>query len=127
MTTNFAAILPAPIESDAEPLTDTERENAGELTISELTALDFDGVGAMHDARDAESVSHDNTRRAGFALHALEAYADVVGGLASEPTEQHMRDLLADLHHLANALGVDFRSMSDRAEDRYQEETTGQI
>jgi hypothetical protein len=123
----YAAQLPADMDSDAAPLTAEERDNAGELSLSELTSLDWDGNGAMTDAGDPESVSHDNTRRAGFAVSALEAYADRVGGLASEPVEQHMRDLLGDLHHLANALGVDFRAMLDRAEDTYQEEANGQL
>jgi hypothetical protein len=93
--------------------------------VAELTSLDWDGCGVMTDGSDPESRSHDNTRKAGFAVHALQAYTDVTGGLASEPSEQVIRDLMADLHHLTNALGLDFYSLSQRAADTYEDEANG--
>jgi hypothetical protein len=125
IATTYAAQLPADIDSDVTPLTAEERENAGELTVSDLTGLDWDGSGVMLDGSDAESWSHDNTRKAGFAVHALQAYTDVAGGLASEPSEQVIRDLLGDLHHLTNALGLDFYGLSQRAADTYEDEANG--
>lgn len=125
IATTYAAILPADMDSDAAPLSADDRRFAGELSVSELTGLDWDGNGAMTDGSDPESRSHDNTRKAGFALHALEAYTDVTGGIASEPVEQVMRDLMGDLYHLADALGQDFHSMVLRAIDTARDEATG--
>lgn len=120
----YAAALPAPIDSDAEPL---ETSEPGMLSVSDLTALDWDGDGGGRACRDAESVRHDNTRRAGFALSALEAYADRVGGLVSDPAEQQLRDLLADTMHLIAALDLNFGDLLDQAYGRYHEERSGTL
>lgn len=103
-------------------------DTAGEaLTVSDLAAADWEGDGRARDRREPEDLTHNNTRFAGHALAALEAYTDRAGGIASEPSEQVMRDLLADLMHLADALGVRFDYLIGRAEQRYTEEITGDL
>ena len=97
-------------------------ENADELKVTHLLTLPWDGDGEMRDAADAESVRHDNTRRAGFAVAALEGYAERIGGADSEPVEQHIRDLLGDLRHLCDALGADFDELSNRGGGAYDDE-----
>jgi hypothetical protein len=75
---------------------------ADESTIDDLAKLpvmEFRGpVGA--------ETRHDNTVRASFAAVALVAYTARRG---SDVLETDFSDLLADLRHLADALGIDFR------------------
>src|SRR3954470_4778257 len=109
MTMNTAtgnAVLPAGIDAD---------DNASELAASDLIALDWDGDGALRNnlSGDLADARHDNTIRAGWALAAVAAYADRVGGIDSAPIEQHISDLLGSLRHLADALGVDLDDLSD--------------
>jgi hypothetical protein len=120
------AALPMEIDSDQEPLTLEDRDAAAELTVSDLTALDWDGSGSFIGGGALESITHDNTRRAGFALHGVEAYADVTGGIASEGMMMMLTDLLGDMMHLADALGVDFFELVRRGGYRYEAETRGQ-
>jgi hypothetical protein len=120
------AVLPASIDG-SEPLTDAERANPEELSVANLTALAWDGDGYFRYGRHVEDISHDNTRRAGFALDALQAYADCTGGLASEPVEAKLTDLLGDLKHLADALGVDFSYLAGQAARHYDPETRGEF
>jgi hypothetical protein len=111
----------------ALPDAGAEQMYAGELAISELTARGWDGDGRFRDCDSAQDITHDNTRRAGFALAALSAYADRTGGLAGEPVEQKMVDLLGDLMHLADALWMDFDYLTERAVAQYEPETRGEL
>jgi hypothetical protein len=110
----FLAKLPAEL-GGVEPI---DRSAPGELTVSDLTTLDWDD-----DSGDHNGVR--NTQRAGRALGALEAYADLMGGIASEPSEQMLRDLLCDLRHLADALGEDYADLDARGRGQYEVEAAG--
>lgn len=100
-----------------------EGDQCGQLALSDLLAADWNGE---NDAWDYQESPHDNTRRAGFALAALKAFAKRVGGFKSEPTEQQIGDLLCDLHHLCDALGIDFASVLDDADFHYSAELRGE-
>ncbi len=116
----FAAVLPGPIDSDGEPIA---VEDAAEVSVSDLATLNWDGDGGWQGGHDAEARRHNNTRLAGLALQALKTYAEVWGGLLSEPAEQQMRDLLSNLMHLADALGVEFEYLVSQARENYDAET----
>ena len=63
-----------------------------------------------------------NMARAGFALAALLRYAQVVGG-QGDGALTAMRDLLNDLHHLADAAGIDWDEVAEMT--HYNEEIGG--
>ncbi|MEO6087205.1 MAG: hypothetical protein ABIQ18_29245 [Umezawaea sp.] len=73
----------------------------------------------------AEDGEHDNGRRAGFAAAAVLAYAERAG-LLSERNDEHpataIGDLLADLWHLVDSLGLDFAELTRRGKDHYVSE-----
>lgn len=64
-----------------------------------------------------------NEARAGSAWVALKAYVDkVYGAPDNEPAEQGIRDLLGDLMHLSDQLGLDFEDLKGRARRTYKDE-----
>ncbi|UAK38410.1 hypothetical protein K8O93_00995 [Gordonia bronchialis] len=65
-----------------------------------------------------------NRARAGFALEALLRYAARVGG-QHDGVVTVMRDLLNDLHHLADAAGADWDEVTEMT--HYHEETGGEL
>lgn len=73
-----------------------------EANIEDLAALplmEFRGSVGLEN-------QHDNTVRASFAAVALVAYTQRRG---SDVLETDLADLLADIRHLADALGINFR------------------
>jgi hypothetical protein len=109
-------------------LTDEERDNPGELTVAELTALDWEGDGTLRNNHgDLADAQHDNTARAGFALRGVAAFSERVGGTDSEPVDQQIGDLLGDLMHLADALDLDFDYLVSRGRFHYDPETRGEL
>lgn len=88
-----------------------------EATIADLAALpqmNFRGSGI------GGSDQHDNTVRASFAAVALVAYT---GRRGSDVLETDLADLLADLRHLSDALGIDFREALTTSGVNYLAET----
>ena len=77
---------------------------ADEATIEDLAQLPvmaFRGNNAV-----GPQAQHDNTVRASYAAVALVAYTNRRG---SDILETDFSDLLADMRHLADALGINFR------------------
>lgn len=64
----------------------------------------------------------DNDARASFAAVALDAFTTRAG---EGDSDSDFCDLLADLMHLADAMGVDFDVLFDRAERNYRREVAG--
>jgi hypothetical protein len=108
---------------DADNIADSPDETWGGLSLAELRTQDWDGDGSFRDFADAEAdTQHDNTRRAGFALLALGAYADRVG----TDEESVISDLIGDLRHLCDALGEDFDTQAERSLLHYNAEILGE-
>ena len=63
-----------------------------------------------------------NNDRAEWAQTGLDAFAVEIGG-RGEPLAQNMGDLLADLMHLCDREGIDFKDVLRVAETHYTEET----
>lgn len=96
-----------PAEPMDAPTTDDLRADlSGELTYSDHAA--------------------DNSLRARSAAYAVKAYADRVGTRDEEPGVA-IGDLLCDLRHLCDALGLDFDDLSLRGEGHYNAEVTGAV
>lgn len=62
-----------------------------------------------------------NTRRAGFALAAVIRYGELTGEMHDE-VESVITDLASDLRHLADALGIDWWDIEERAERNHDGE-----
>lgn len=99
-----------------------QEDDMGEVSLSDLLAADWNGG---QDAWDFQETPHDNTRRAGFALTGLEAFAERVGG-SDEPVEQTLQDFVCDLRHLCDALGIGFENVLDGANNHYSAELAGE-
>lgn len=76
------------------------------------------------DMRIAGDPQGDNNARASFGAVALSAFIRRVG--ADEPATE-FADLLADLMHLADSMGIDFDFVLGRAERNYREELRGEF
>lgn len=83
---------------------------------------EFDGDGDFRYSDSPEDISHDNLRRAGFALIAAQAFATRTGA----DRECVLCDLLCDLMHLADATGQDFDAELDRGRYHYDAERQGE-
>lgn len=128
MTSNPFAHHTAALPAELAAVDNEQGVTAGEyFDVERLAAADWNGDGKPRDGREPADLRHNNTRFAGFGVAALAAYAERVGGIDGEPAEQVIRDLLADLRHLADALGEDFDYLAERAEERYREEVTGDL
>ena len=66
----------------------------------------------------------DNNIRAAWGALALDAYTNIVG---RDDLDTSVADLLANLRHLCDALGVDFDIANHRAERYYDDEIHGVI
>ena len=108
--TNVQAVMPGGPQADA-----------GDLSVRELADLAWDGDGRARETYDPADLRHNNARRAGFALTALTAYAERVG-CGNEATESTIRDLLADIRHLGDALGIDLDGTARAATECYADE-----
>jgi hypothetical protein len=70
----------------------------------------------------------DNNIRAGWAARALVAYAEHLGGNnLTEEVETAAKDLLSDLRHLFDALGVDWQTALSSVEANYRREILGEL
>lgn len=72
-------------------------------------------------AWDAAQPQRNNTKAAARAAHHLAMYVADEGG----DIDSGFRGLLSDLHHLADALGLDFGNASDSAQRSYRDELAG--
>jgi hypothetical protein len=73
-----------------------------------------------------EACADDNTLRAELAALAVRAYAERTGVLGEEPALA-ISDLLGDLMHLCDALGLDFQGLVDRGAYHYEPELRGEF
>ncbi len=70
----------------------------------------------------------DNDIRAGWAARALVAYAQHLGNASlTEEVETAAADLLSDLRHLFDALGIDWEAAVSSSDDHYRGEIFGQL
>ncbi|MDO2394781.1 DUF4262 domain-containing protein [Mycobacterium avium subsp. hominissuis] len=77
---------------------------------------------------DGAEPQEDNNIRAGWAARALVAYAQHVGGASlSEEIEVAAGDLLGDLRHLFDALGVDWDAAVEASGGHYRAEIFGEL
>lgn len=88
------------------------------VAIDELDPAMFAGDGEPRDTADQGDIVHDNTRKAGFAATAINAYAAQIGG-GSETFHTLISDFVADLHHLADALDIDLTAAISVGLDDY--------
>jgi hypothetical protein len=94
----------------------TNNENP-DITIGEAKLL----LDALSD--DHCSVETANEARAKSGWLALTAYTNkAYGDPSPEPVEQGIRDLLGDLQHTCNRLGLDFDDLIERATDTFSDE-----
>ncbi|GBF17479.1 hypothetical protein Br6_04885 [Rhodococcus sp. Br-6] len=77
-------------------------------------------------AWEIEEPAEANAVRALYAAGPLAEYAKSVGDTGEE-LQIVLYDLLADLHHLADATGVDWDSANETAHARYIEEVRGEL
>jgi hypothetical protein len=101
---------------------DRDKSLWGGRSARDLLRENFDGDGDFRYGIEPADVQHDNTRRAGFALMALQAYAGTVGTDA----DSIISDLLSDLRHLCDALGENFDIESERGARYYGAEIRGE-
>lgn len=88
------------------------------------------GDGEMRYGDDVEDDRHDNGRRASFAALAAFAYAGRVGavsGVNDEEPATVLSDLLGDLRHLADSIGLDFAELDRNGRDHYDAELYGEF
>ena len=73
----------------------------------------------------------DNSLRASWAAAALKPYAEFVlgwqSGAINEDPSTAMQDLLADLRHLADAMGIDFEDVYANAAAHYHLDLEGRM
>lgn len=90
----------------------------------------FDGDGEMRYCDSVEDGRHDNSRRAGFAALAVLSYAVRTGLLNDRNDEEPataIGDLLGDLRHLADSLGLDYTELDRRGKSHYVPELRGEF
>lgn len=73
-----------------------------------------------------EEIAHDNNRRATFALEGVVSYASITR-CESEEVPTIITDMLCDLHHLCDFLGVEFEALLRTADVHYQAEIRGEL
>lgn len=89
---------------------------------------DMDGDGDFRYGPGLTDVAHDNLRRAGFAANAVLAYvAQTFPGGCGEDFETVIGDLLGDLMHLCDAVGVSFDALVEQGHSHYQPELRGEL
>jgi hypothetical protein len=101
-----------------------------DMPISALKHIEgwFDGDGKMRGPITTADIAHDNGRCAGFAVPALLAYALRTGLLSpchDEGLETVLGDLLRDLRHFADALGMNYAEIDEHSQDHYEDELRG--
>ena len=129
----FPLSAPAPAHPVAVMLglDDLSEVSAGEILDRVGDLMDGDGCMIYGDTR--ETAQHDNTRRARSALRAVAALHEAVSTPPSgrstrgvgEPIETTITDLLANLMHLCDAVGVNFTDVTHGAAGLYRTELVG--
>ena len=130
-TVAAAPVVPSAV-SQGKPRTHSHGVPATIETFSQLRMLStqFDGDGTNRGTDKEADAQHDNTRRAGMAAHTLYEY-----GVRTGECQPHidgvglfelMRDLVTDMRHLADAAGIDFEMVEDRARNAYGDDVLGQ-
>ncbi len=111
----------AKIPNETAPLESFEQIND---SLQQLQRQNWNGDGEFRYGTkdDPADVQYDNTRRAGFALDAVVAYQR--HGVDDEST---ISDLLCDLRHLCDALGLEFAAELARGEHHYEAEIRGEL
>ena len=92
-------------------------------TVADIDPVDADEELAC-DWGNPQTSADDNELRARLAGIAVKAYAARTG--PHEPPETVVGDLLNDLHHLCDALGLDFEAMAAH-DTHYQAEIRGEF
>lgn len=87
--------------------------NVGDMNTEDLRAVPTDGELNYEDA------VADNNLRAGWAALALLAHTERVG---SDEMENDIADLVANLMHLCDGVGIDFDTVLNKAEYHYGDE-----
>ena len=64
----------------------------------------------------------ENNNKASHGNTALSAYVNEIGDQGDEET--NLSDLLADLHHMSDALGLDWAELLNRSAEHYEEEVS---
>jgi hypothetical protein len=75
---------------------------------------------------EPDDVRQDNLRRAGWAAVAVVAFAGRSSG-PDEPLDEVVSDLVADLMHLADALGLSYEGLHDRGRRSYLADLGGRL
>lgn len=82
----------------------------------------------LHDGLTEDEIRDDNNTRAAWGAIALLAFtARTFGDAAGEDWETLVGDLMADLMHLCDALGVDFDEMVEKGRSHYEPELHGEL
>lgn len=115
-----------PAKNFAAEATDDDRDEDGEIMYAFARTREWPS-GSLIDGGTPEAIEADNTQRAAWGLAACEAFVDeTFGGDAdAESLGLVMGDLLADLMHLADAFGLDFDALIEKARFNYEPETEG--
>jgi hypothetical protein len=98
----------------------TRLENVN--SIEDLAELAEVSKKAIIHGVDAQA---DNDARASFGAAVLAAYSERVGDKSNE-VETQLADLLADLRHLCDALGLDYDAADTKAHVNYWREIHGE-
>jgi hypothetical protein len=103
----------API-TDPELLDYLANGGLGDMVVSQVADLDWP-------ARP-DSDGDVPTARAGVAARTLLAYTEIAQGTATLESQSAVIDLVSDLMHLADALGMDWDYILDSAEENQRDE-----
>lgn len=96
------------------------------LDITTLGELPEKQEGDFTYGHSPDEIAQDNYRRATFASVGLQAYGQATRSVEEDiPTV--FSDLLGDLRHLADCLGLDFEELSERGQHHYLPETKGEF
>ena len=97
-------------------------------TAQELAELISDQPKQTTLTREGTDPQRDNDIRAGWAARALVAYAQHLGNASlTEKVETAATDLLSDLRHLFDAIGIDWEAAVSSSDGHYRGEIFGQL
>ncbi len=94
-------------------------------SVADAAAIFANAPTRRSDSIDPESLRANNMLSAAAAYVAVDAYARHRKQLKSESAHTTICDLLSDVHHLCDALGVDWDAVSNGR--YYDDEVTGRI